>query len=113
MLVQGGSDEEPNLVENDGRGKDDSDVDAERDVSVQVAGRMRIDQRGIKVCFSQRLDDWPYDPVDDVLRDVNADHGADTNGVERIDNALAKLAEVLEKSHRSGGLFRRRGDRRA
>src|SRR6202040_822218 len=105
MFVQGWSDEKPNLVENDGGGKDNSDISAERDVGVQITSRMSVDEVPSLARFFQGLDDRPYDPVDDALRNVDADESADTDRVKRINNALAELSEVLEKGHRSGGLF--------
>ncbi len=73
---------------------------------------MRINEFGIQVGIGERFDYRPDDEIDDVLRDVNADEGADANSVKRIDNSLAKLTEVLEKSHRACGFFRQGSDLR-
>jgi len=73
---------------------------------------MRVDQFRVQVSFRERLNDRPDDEIYDVFRDVHPDERADADRIKRIDNAFAKLAEVLEKSHRASRLFCGCGDLR-
>src|SRR5467141_2605609 len=66
---------------------------------------MGINQFGIEMRRLQGVEHRFGDPVDEILRNIDTDKSADADRIERIDNALAELSEVLEKGHRSGGLF--------
>src|SRR5215469_13811963 len=87
----------------------DSQVDTHRDDKIQGASRVSVNQlciqAGVREGFQHRL----VDPGHEILREVHADEGPDAYGIQRVNDALAQLAEVLEKGHGAAGFLRADG----
>src|SRR5207237_1115079 len=87
------------------RRQDHSKVYAHREDQIQIASGMRVNQLRIQMRVRKRFQHGPIDPGHDVFREIHADERANADSIERIDDALAQLAKVLEKRHRAARLL--------
>jgi len=105
VLIKRGSNELPDLKEHPRRGEHNSDVNAAGDEEGHVPSGVRVDELRVEMSIGQSFHHRLDHQVDEMRRDDPANGGADDNGSEGVDDALAQLNQVLEKRHLSAGLF--------
>ena len=91
--VHAGCDEEPDLIEDEGRGEDDAAVEGGLEVEVEWIGGVGVVEGDVEVV--ERLLDDAVEPDVKGVGDAEADEEIDGG----VDEALAELGEMLHEAH--------------
>ena len=111
LLVESRGDEEPDLIQHEGRGDDAACHEADLQVHVEAVDGVVVVQHGRLVVLDKRVLDRPLHQAIDLLVKAIGDEEADDEVDDRMHEAATELLEVLEQAH--AGQFGAFGNRAA
>ncbi len=99
VAVESGRDERPHLIQNEGRGDEDSRQERDLQIHVEGVGRVQVDQLLLQAVIGQRLHDGLLHQTEDLLVIPPADAESADDGEEAKDDAAAQLLKMIEEAH--------------
>ena len=100
--VEPGRDEQPDLIHDHRRGEDDAGDQRDLDVEAEGFARLGVDHLA---AGRQQTARRAEQEVGDAVDEGEADHHADGDRQQRVDDALPELVEMLQKGHLPAGGF--------